>query len=628
MQSAGHDHPLRSDPLHSLPDAIVVPRRTSKSSSSLTTSAKSPSSPASPTSPASPDSSRHRIPRQNLAFATSSFDNRTLANEALSRFEGKPPTDPLLSAVVERATPLPSPPAGQAFATDINAFLSSFQLPAPDASPPVAAAGNVHRADVSLLPADSEQGGAAGVYIVRSRRNWALVESSSYTTLVPSSPSSLPSTTSTQSPSHDYYRVRRSLADFAWLHQRLIAKYDGIIVPSLPPMVFSGRVTHGFTHDAQRRRGLQHFLRRVATHPVLSTGDEVLTFLGATGEDAWRKIRREPIVKDSSVTDMLFGATREDGQNTPLQRVGIWGEKLLWQTGKRFNQGLVWFLDGDRGNQAHNPDDSAKARFERLQSYIQQLGTTLTVLRGATARVAKNRAQELDGLQSLQKALHMLAHREGGNFGANLERIMINGITPGASALPESSVSEFRRRHGGAPGHFDETDNDSLDVHNNRGGGTGAAAQLLDEVLSDYEERTKGAMRIMSARQEEQEAYERALSTYKKLRDRLEQRTDSIWEGVSNGVLHGDGEKELNDLVRQVNLASSRLTDVRKHYQSVAVRTTDELRRLRKELHEDLCEALEYLAKELVREHLAQVAAWAHLAELVGEYRERHHQPE
>lgn len=618
-----HDHPLRADPLHSLPDAITIPRRPRPHSPPSHSPLRTPSLTTPSRTPPSPI-------QTNLKsnFATTSFDARLLASEALNRFQGHLPDDPLLSAVVHNANPLPSPPAGHAFATDIDAIFSTPELPTadPHVSPPVAA-GNVHRADVTLIPTDPQEGGPAGVYIVRSRRNWGLVESSSYTTLVPSSPSSVPSLSS---PSHDYYTVRRSLADFSWLHNRLLAKYDGIIVPSLPPMAFAGRISHGFAHDIQRCRGLQRFLRRVATHPVLATGDEALSFLGASGDDTWQKIRRELIVKDSSVTDLLFGAIREERSNGPLQRVGMWGEKLLWQTGKKFNQGLVWFLDRDRGSDNHKEDDSAKARFERLQTYVRQLSITLSSLRVAASRVAKTRGQESDGLAALQNALQTLAQGEGGKFGAHLQRISIHTTNTTAGVYP-GGINEVKSPNTTDDAHFDDSDHNYVDVIN--GGGAAAAAVVLNEVLGDFEERTKGALRIMAARQEEQEAYERALVTYKKLRDKLESQTGSMWEAAPKGLAkqdgavssHVEGEDEFNELIRQVNVASSRLSDVRKHYQAVAMRTTGELRRLRKELHDNLCEALECLAKELVREHMAQVRAWAHLAEMVGEYREMNH---
>lgn len=170
MQSQQHEHPLRDYPLQHHPDAVVVPcRRPHTTSTSDTTSFTPPT-----TTPYSPAHSSPLLANDKSSFETSSFDRHTLAKEALHLLSNNVPNNPLLYAVVQKLHPVPSPPAGHTFATDIDAIFSSSDDAALDEPPPVAA-GIVQRSDVTLLPTDPEAGAAAGVYILRSRRNWGLV---------------------------------------------------------------------------------------------------------------------------------------------------------------------------------------------------------------------------------------------------------------------------------------------------------------------------------------------------------------------------------------------------------------------------------------------------------------------
>eukprot|EP00177_Eucheuma_denticulatum_P006431 GFKZ01011731.1.p1 GENE.GFKZ01011731.1~~GFKZ01011731.1.p1 ORF type:complete len:362 (+),score=64.39 GFKZ01011731.1:489-1574(+) len=355
-------------------------------------------------------------------------------------------------------------------------------------------------------------------------------------------------------------------------------------------MTLAGRMKHGYMYQPERLRGLQRFLRRVATHAVLSTGDEVMAFLGATGEDMWAKMRREVISHENSITSALFGGRR--GANA-LERVGLWGEKFLWQAGRKVNKSLVWFLERD-SVVVRARADSAEARLDRLQTYVKELGVSLAAVRQAAGRVAANRGRDIRAVVGMQQALRMFGQREGGKFGGYLEGIVLD-----IGGAHEENRSDANGYVAGMP-----------------------VVRVMDEVFRDYEERARGAQRIMNARKEEQDAYEHALAVYTKLRDRLESRTGSMWEtGPSGNTLPSSGEG-LEELVNDVSVASARLAEVRRHYQSVALSTTDELRRLRSDMHEDLSRALQGMAEELAREHAAHARAWARLAEILAECRD------
>lgn len=562
MQTTTTDHPLRQDPLNSLPDAVIVPRR------------PRPRATVSPPTRSPPHSPSNHPSSPSTYLAPTSSERREFEAQALNLLHsGK--DDPLITEAAARAEKPPSPPAGNAFATDVDQLFAALDDDDHTDHVPIEA-GIVDRSDVTVYPAQVERGGGAGVYIVRSRKNWAFGSDN------PGGSSSS---------ADEYHHVRRSLADFAWLEERLRSRYEGVIVPSLPSMTIVGRLKHGYAYDIERLRGLERFLRRVATHAVLSTGEEVMAFLGATGEDSWAGIRREPISHESSITSALFGGAAND--SNPWAKVGLWSEKVLWQTGRKMNKALVWFLERDSQSDGSRAD-SAEARLERLQAYVRELGISLAVLRQATRRASINRGREMRGVIGMQHALRKFGEQEGGKFGAFMEKLVLEIETE-----QKDKESESGRPVGGV----------SVD-------------RVVDEVFKDYEERARGAQRIMDARREEQDGYEHAVAVYTKLRDRLESRTGSMWETVPNGNTAAKSGEGLGELVNDVGAASARLAEVRRRYQTVALSTTDELRRLRGDMHEDLCRALQGMAEEFAEQHAAHARAWKRLAEVLAECRE------
>jgi hypothetical protein len=155
-------------------------------------------------------------------------------------------------------------------------------------------------------------------------------------------------------------------------------------------------------------------------------------------------------------------------------------------------------------------------------------------------------------------------------------------------------------------------------------------SQLL-EVLVDFEQRASGAKRIMGARLDEQEAYEHALQVYTRQRDKMESKTGSMWgSNPADSMSHDVGEATrgqdghgVEELYRSVTDAASALSIARKKYEHVAVATTDELRRLRSEMHTETAAALCAVAKENARHHAARAAAWSSIAAQCDSYATR-----
>lgn len=587
MSSGEEEHPLRADPLHELPDAVLVPRRPRPRISQFTNGSQS-------------TSEKDEDNTTKSAFGTGSLDKLTFEREARELVANNDGKDPLIAAIFEKTERSPSPPAGHAFATDIQKLLAATDPnnENENESPPVAA-GVVDRSDVTLFPCAPEEGSAAGVYIVRSRRNWAFNATNSQT---PTPATNQPSA------SDEYYHVKRSIADFSWLEERLRAKNQGAIVPSLPSMALLGRITHGYTYESERLRGLQQFLRKVGTHAILSTTDEVLSFLGATGDEAWRKLRREPITYDSSITSVIFGGSGDSTSSNTLQKISNWSEKMMWQAGRQFHKGVGWFLERDIPNADRRKEDTGEARLERLQTYVKELETSLSALRQMTGRVARNRLQEARGVSAMEEAIHRLAKREGGKFGVQLDRVELD--------IP----MEFLGEQNGEANEDQEREMNNSDTSSSITTRL-PVARVVDDVFRDYEERARGAQRIMNSRKEEHDAYEHALAVYTKLRDKLDSKTGSMWEQNPNPAQQNRGAG-IEQLVKDVNIASTKLNEVRKRYQRVALATTDELRRLRNDMHKDLCVALQALAFEHARQHAAHSIAWASFAEALNEYKE------
>lgn len=190
----------------------------------------------------------------------------------------------------------------------------------------------------------------------------------------------------------------------------------------------------------------------------------------------------------------------------------------------------------------------------------------------------------------MQTAIQKLGQREGGPFGEILQNVILE--IPFDTIDPDTSES--------TSGNFA-----ALPPY-----------RTLDHVFQDYEQRAIGAQRIMQARREEQDAYEHALETYTKLRTRLESQTGSMWEETVRSP-----NDRIDELVNRVNVAAEKLGEVRKRYQTVAISTTDELRRLRTSMHDDLTDSLRLVAEQYARQHTAHSHAWALFAKRLDEHR-------
>jgi PX domain len=463
----------------------------------------------------------------------------------------------------------------------------------------------------------------------------------------------------------DSLTVRRSIADFVWLEENLRLGYDSVIVPILPPMALAGRLIYGYTYDYERRRGIEKFLRRVVAHPVLASSEQAAAFLGLMGEDVWKSVRRDLSHHHRSIIAAAIFGNRSAGDRSPdpLHWISRWSSYKMWQAGRRINRSIGFFLERDnpadltRSTNADTPE----ARLGRLKAYIDELGTSLAIVRRAAARASASRAEHVRSDDALGHALSNLGSKERGHFGRLLQgsaiaqRPLVEEIRssshltspeppiPATSTMqdgtgtlalqlsrPSADLTEHQHEKAAPAGKSPPRSVAELDCRAGRGlvqdnlnpKSNSSGDQALEEILREYEQRANGAKRIMGARLAEQEAYEHALEVYTRLRDKVEARTGSMWQTDPNdsSVVSGGGSSVMEELYESVSVAEAALGDARKQYKEVAVATTVELRRLRRELHADVAVALSAVAKENARHHASRAAAWSTLDEHCNAY--------
>jgi sorting nexin-1/2 len=79
--------------------------------------------------------------------------------------------------------------------------------------------------------------------------------------------------------------VIRRFRDFAWLHEKLVEKNKGVIVPPMPEKNAVQKFQMATDFIEQRRKALQVFINKVAAHPVLKYTRELQLFLEANEEE-------------------------------------------------------------------------------------------------------------------------------------------------------------------------------------------------------------------------------------------------------------------------------------------------------------------------------------------------------
>lgn len=398
-------------------------------------------------------------------------------------------------------------------------------------------------------------------------------------------------------------QVMRSIADFVWLEGRLRAKYDGVIVPHLPPMALKGRLLYGFAYETERLRGLHRFVSLLVSHPSLAHVDETLAFLGDRGSNTWKLVRRRPLEHTRT-----FVAVQNDENAGTGGIIRQWGAFRVWQAGRRINRGVGSFLNRDVSQNNNDHLSAEEKALERLQSYVRDLRTSLHETRNAAKEAAEASTNCVHKYGDVQRALRSFGVKEGGIFGELLRTItLVNEEGVGEVRSEESSSAAATGTASSVPAGLVER----------------TADQILDDVLMDYETRAVSAARLVQLRCDEREAYEYAVENYATLRERWEASTSSVWDNNNNNNGNSNSEdadtSDLRELQTKLGTAAETLAKAQRQYQLVDRSTNDELRRLRTHLHGELLLALRAVAAERAAAHAAMRDAWIQLTARIDE---------
>ncbi|GAA5867687.1 hypothetical protein JCM1840_006657 [Sporobolomyces johnsonii] len=141
------------------------------------------------------------------------------------------------------------------------------------------------------------------------------------TTIFPSSPSSLDS--SSASSSHDPLAVTRRFSHFVALHALLVANFPVLAIPQLPPKAF-GAKRFGEEFVEQRRRDLERWVNRVGRHPVLRESEEVRGFLCLDDEKDLRTL----LAASALPSPLFFARTFHPEFNVDLHSAAELGERF------------------------------------------------------------------------------------------------------------------------------------------------------------------------------------------------------------------------------------------------------------------------------------------------------------
>ena len=201
--------------------------------------------------------------------------------------------------------------------------------------------------------------------------------------------------TSTQA----FSAVLRRYSDFLWLHDRLQEERAGAIVPPLPEKQPVGRFSPAFVEA--RRRELERFLRRVATHPELQDCLALDTFLRAD--------------------DVTFQAAKHSKTNVVLQQSTMMPQMgappQLMLTPPKKEGFKRWFAETKTsmtGDLVRSPDDEL---FEEIQRYIHGLDTQMKNVSTQASGLVRKGKEMANGLFEFGLAFNLLGQSEADALG-------------------------------------------------------------------------------------------------------------------------------------------------------------------------------------------------------------------
>eukprot|EP00252_Welwitschia_mirabilis_P019420 TRINITY_DN4493_c0_g2_i3.p1 TRINITY_DN4493_c0_g2~~TRINITY_DN4493_c0_g2_i3.p1 ORF type:complete len:297 (+),score=58.36 TRINITY_DN4493_c0_g2_i3:118-1008(+) len=180
--------------------------------------------------------------------------------------------------------------------------------------------------------------------------------------------------------------VIRRYSDFVWLHECLAEKYKGIFIPPLPEKSAVEKFLFNAEFIELRRRGLDVFINRIASHPQLRYSEDLRRFLLAN-EEAMERAR--------SMDVSIFGKKSSNFMQL-------------------FKDVQSKVSDVVRGKE--KPLEECDPEYDKFKNYINELEDHLAEVQKQAYRLVKRHKELGQSLVDFGKAIKLLGACEGGSL--------------------------------------------------------------------------------------------------------------------------------------------------------------------------------------------------------------------
>ncbi|GBF87488.1 sorting nexin [Raphidocelis subcapitata] len=203
--------------------------------------------------------------------------------------------------------------------------------------------------------------------------------------------------------------VIRRFRDFAWLHEKLAEENRGVIVPPLPEKNAVAKFTMGTDFIEDRRRALQVFINRVASHPALKPSRTLQRFLESNEDEFAFEVARSAAAAGGGAKKRLEGAVGW------IKGLGAATTSLV--AGKASTDG------------AEDPE------YVKVRDYLAQLESHLGEAARQAGRLVAKETELTDALGEFGQSVEKLGRLEEGNVAEAFQQL----------ASKAQAMSESRR---------------------------------------------------------------------------------------------------------------------------------------------------------------------------------------
>jgi len=189
--------------------------------------------------------------------------------------------------------------------------------------------------------------------------------------------------TSTNLPGFDFgeFSVVRRFNDFVWLCDQLAVACPGAVIPALPDKQVMGKFTPDFVES--RRRALERFITRVASHPQLVYASAFVSFLQAD--------------------DNMLTCAKNEAKDK-----------------KKSSTNPIAWLESLTNNKIELDKTAADMRFEEIQAYLTALEVAMEKASKAATLLVKRDRQVATAMFEYGQTLTWLGEAESDTLGTGL----------------------------------------------------------------------------------------------------------------------------------------------------------------------------------------------------------------